>query len=66
MAIGKDFWEDHHREDSGWLTGTRFDDLLRQFGLTNEEIQGKRILEIGVGKGFCTESFYKLARIILL
>ena len=61
MAIDKDFWEDHHQQDSGWLTGTRFDDLLRQFGSTNEDIQGKRVLEIGVGKGFCTESFHKLA-----
>ena len=57
MAIGKDFWEGHHQGNSGWLTGTSFDSLLRQFSLTLDDIKNKRVLEIGVGRGHCTESF---------
>jgi SAM-dependent methyltransferase len=59
--IDKDFWEIEHKKDSGWLTGTDFDDLCKQFGLSTEDFQGRRILEIGVGKGTCTESFSELA-----
>lgn len=56
MAIGKDFWEKHHEENTGWLTGTHFEDFLRQFALTLDDVKGKRVLEIGVGRGHCTES----------
>ena len=61
MAIGKEFWEGQHRENSGWLTGTRFDSLLNQFGLTTNDIKDKRVLEIGVGQGHCAESLKELA-----
>ena len=61
MAISKDFWEGHHQGNSGWLTGTSFDSLLKQFSLTVLDIQGKRVLEIGVGRGHCTESFKNFA-----
>ena len=61
MAIGKDFWETAHRGNTGWLTGTSFESLLKQFALTLSDIQGKKVLEIGVGRGHCTESFKEFA-----
>ena len=61
MAIGKDFWETEHRGNTGWLTGTSFESLLKQFALALSDIQGKKVLEIGVGRGHCTESFKEFA-----
>lgn len=61
MVIGKDFWETEHRGNTGWLTGTSFESLLKQFALTLSDIQGKKVLEIGVGRGHCTESFKEFA-----
>ena len=61
MAISKDFWEKHHAEDSGWLTGTGFDELLNRFGLERNDIVGKRVLEIGVGKATCSKGLAELA-----
>ena len=61
MAIGKDFWETEHRGNTGWLTGTSFESLLQQFALALSNIQGKKVLEIGVGRGHCTESFKEFA-----
>ena len=61
MAIGKDFWETEHIGNTGWLTGTSFESLLQQFALTLSDIQGKKVLEIGVGRGHCTESFKEFA-----
>ena len=61
MAIGKDFWEAEHSGNTGWLTGTSFESLLKQFALTLSDIQGKKVLEIGVGRGHCTESFKEFA-----
>lgn len=61
MAIGKDFWEGHHKRNTGWLTGTSFTDLLKRFSLTLNDIQNKKVLEIGVGRGHCTESFSNFA-----
>ena len=40
MAIGKDFWETEHRGNTGWLTGTSFESLLKQFALALSDIQG--------------------------
>ena len=57
MAIGKDFWETEHKGNTGWLTGTSFESLLDQFGLTLDDVQNKKVLEIGVGRAHCTESF---------
>ena len=59
--IGKDFWEEEHRGNTGWLTGTHFDALLRQFGLALADVENKRVLEIGVGRGHCSESFGNFA-----
>jgi SAM-dependent methyltransferase len=61
MAIGKDFWEQHHRDDSGWLTGTGFENLLTAFGLVEHDIAGKQVLEIGVGKATCSTGLARLA-----
>lgn len=61
MAIGKDFWEAEHSGNTGWLTGTSFESLLQQFALALSDIQGKKVLEIGVGRGHCTESFKEFA-----
>jgi predicted TPR repeat methyltransferase len=61
MAIGKDFWETEHRNQSGWLTGTEFHGLLNQFDLTTEDIQDRKVLEIGVGKGNCTQELSRYA-----
>lgn len=61
MAIGKDFWEKEHKGNTGWLTGTSFDSLLKQFKLSLDDIQNRRVLEIGVGRGHCSESFAHLA-----
>jgi len=61
MAIGKDFWETEHIGNTGWLTGTSFESLLQQFALALSDIQGKKVLEIGVGRGHCTESFKEFA-----
>jgi predicted TPR repeat methyltransferase len=61
MAIGKDFWETEHKGNTGWLTGTGFESLLNQFGLTIDNIKNKKLLEIGVGRGHCTESFNQFA-----
>jgi len=35
--------------------------LLQQFALALSDIQGKKVLEIGVGRGHCTESFKEFA-----
>ena len=59
MAIGKDFWETKHRANSGWITGTEFENLLKQFELTPGNIQDKKLLEIGTGRGFCSREFSK-------
>ena len=61
MAIGKDFWETEHIGNTGWLTGTSFESLLQEFALALSDIQGKKVLEIGVGRGHCTESFKEFA-----
>jgi predicted TPR repeat methyltransferase len=61
MVIGKDFWEKEHKGNTGWLTGTSFESLLKQFLLNLSDIQGKKVLEIGVGRGHCTESFKEFA-----
>lgn len=61
MAVGKDFWEQHHTDNSGWLTGTGFRDLLNAFGLTDADITGKRVLEIGIGKATCSPGLASLA-----
>jgi len=59
MAIGKDFWEGQHKANSGWITGTEFEHLLKQFELTTGDIQDKKVLEVGTGRGFCSREFSK-------
>jgi len=61
VTIGQDFWEEKHKEDSAWLTGTNFDQFLQKFRLRLEDIQNRRILEIGVGHGHCTASLGNFA-----
>jgi SAM-dependent methyltransferase len=61
MAIGKDFWEVEHNANSGWITGTEFENLLKQFKLTTNNIQDKKVLEVGTGRGFCSREFSKYA-----
>jgi predicted TPR repeat methyltransferase len=58
-AIGKDFWEAEHNANSGWITGTGFESLLKQFGLTADNIKDKKVLEVGTGRGFCSQEFSK-------
>ena len=60
--IDKTFWEDKHSDDDQWwLTGTKFDSLLRFHSLSEEDIKKKKILEIGVGLGTCTQALYESA-----
>jgi len=59
IAIGKDFWEAEHKNNSGWITGTEFESLLNQFGLTVNNIKDKKVLEVGTGRGFCSREFSK-------
>jgi predicted TPR repeat methyltransferase len=62
IPIDKNFWENKHTNaDRWWLTGTQFDSLLEFHDLSQEDIKNKKVLEIGVGLGICTQTLYKLA-----
>jgi hypothetical protein len=62
IPIDKNFWENKHAdEDQWWLTGTRLDSLLGFHALSQDDIKNKKVLEIGVGLGTCTQTLYKLA-----
>lgn len=60
MSDIKSFWEDHHHRDAQqWLTGTSFDQIMKFYSLTQEQLQHKVFLEIGVGLATVTASLSK-------
>lgn len=62
IPIDKTFWEGKHSgDDQWWLTGTKLDNLLGFHSLSEEDLKKKKVLEIGVGLGTCTQGLHKLA-----
>jgi SAM-dependent methyltransferase len=50
--IDKSFWETKHgANDIWWISGTKFNVMLKQHNLTVDDFKNKKILEIGVGTG---------------
>lgn len=62
-AIDKSFWEEKHSsDDNWWLTGTSFGNLLNFYSLSEQDLLKKKVLEIGVGLGTCTQGFFNLIK----
>lgn len=50
-SLTPEFWDEKHKKESHWLTGTPMDFLYYIFTLTTDDLIDKKILEIGVGTG---------------
>lgn len=60
MSDIKEFWEKQHRNDKQlWLTGTSLHDILRFYSLSNQDLENKKFLEIGIGLATVTRSLSK-------
>lgn len=58
-----DFWEAQHKSrNSGWLTGTTWDQLSALYGFSDGDFQDRICLEIGVGKVTVTPTLKKLTK----
>lgn len=57
-----EFWNHEHRANSGWLTGTDWPAMQRYYGISDQDIQHKSCLEIGVGKATVTRALAALAQ----
>ena len=56
--INQIFWETQHsKNDTTWLTGTTLAPLLSRHNLTIDVLKNKKILEIGIGLGHCSQEF---------
>lgn len=56
-----EFWNQEHQRDSGWLAGTDWSTMQRYYGISDQDIQHKSCLEIGVGKATVTRALAALA-----
>jgi len=57
----KEWWEKQHYEDEPFLlSGNRGSDIWERLRITNEVCAGRKILNIGVGLGYCTTEMANL------
>jgi ubiquinone/menaquinone biosynthesis C-methylase UbiE len=55
----KSYWSNFHKEQNAdALTGTSYAEIVRYHELTDKIYPGVTVLNIGVGKGYCTKGFY--------
>lgn len=63
----KDFWEEKHKnKDKLFLTGSDLKNVLNDLLITQEEINNKNILNIGIGTGQCTKELSHISKVSAL
>jgi len=56
MGKIKNYWEiNHEKKFRKWLTGSHLEELLEYMNIQESIKEGKNILNIGVGMGYCTK-----------
>lgn len=64
--MDQDFWDKHHRTSNiTWLSGNNLKSYLKFFQITENDIRGKTVLEIGVGLGRASRELAALAQRLL-